>query len=114
MTAVLTGTELQVRKDIARVDADRKAIRIWLGVVIVALFCLVLVGGATRLTDSGLSITEWKPIHGVIPPLSVAEWEEELELYRQIPEYQQINKGMTWTSSSSSSGGNGRTGCSPA
>lgn len=95
MTAVLTGTELQVRKDIARVDADRKAIRIWLGVVIVALFCLVLVGGATRLTDSGLSITEWKPIHGVIPPLSVAEWEEELELYRQIPEYQQINKGMT-------------------
>ncbi len=95
MTAVLTGTELQVRKDIARVDADRKAIRIWLGVVIFALFCLVLVGGATRLTDSGLSITQWKPIHGIIPPLTVAEWEEELELYRQIPEYQQINKGMS-------------------
>ncbi len=95
MSAVLTGPELQVRKEIARVDSDRKAIRIWLGVVILALFCLVLVGGATRLTDSGLSITQWKPIHGVIPPLTVAEWEEELELYRQIPEYQQINKGMS-------------------
>ncbi|EKF58461.1 putative cytochrome C oxidase assembly transmembrane protein [Agrobacterium albertimagni AOL15] len=95
MTAVLTGTELQVRKDIARVDADRKTIRIWLGVVIFTLFCLVLVGGATRLTDSGLSITQWKPIHGVIPPLSTQEWEEELELYRQIPQYQQINKGMS-------------------
>lgn len=95
MTAVLTGTELQVRKEIARVDADRKAVRIWLGVVILALFCLVLVGGATRLTNSGLSITKWEPIHGVIPPLTAAEWEEELELYRQIPEYQQINKGMS-------------------
>jgi cytochrome c oxidase assembly protein subunit 15 len=95
MTAVLTGTELQVRKEIARVDADRKAVRIWLGVVIFALFCLVLVGGATRLTDSGLSITKWEPIHGVIPPLTTQEWEEELELYRQIPEYQQINKGMS-------------------
>ncbi|MDP3524708.1 MAG: COX15/CtaA family protein, partial [Hoeflea sp.] len=56
---------------------------------------LILVGGATRLTDSGLSITEWKPIHGVIPPLSEAEWQEELELYRQIPQYQLINKGMS-------------------
>ncbi len=42
-----------------------------------------------------MSITQWKPIHGVIPPLSVEEWEQELELYRQIPEYQQINKGMS-------------------
>ncbi len=95
MTAATIGTETQIRTQIAKVDADRRAIRIWLGVVLVTLFCLVLVGGATRLTDSGLSITEWKPIHGVIPPLSVAEWEQELELYRQIPEYQQINKGMT-------------------
>ena len=56
---------------------------------------LSLVGGATRLTDSGLSITEWKPIHGVIPPLDEAEWQEEFEKYQQIPEYQQINKGMS-------------------
>jgi cytochrome c oxidase assembly protein subunit 15 len=95
MTAATIGTETQIRTQIAKVDGDRRAIRIWLGVVIFTLFCLVLVGGATRLTDSGLSITQWKPIHGVIPPLSVAEWEQELELYRQIPEYQQINKGMS-------------------
>jgi len=77
------------------VHRNRAAQRTWLAVVLLAIFALVLVGGATRLTDSGLSITEWKPIHGVIPPLSEAEWQEELELYRQIPEYQLINKGMS-------------------
>ncbi|MEM9104783.1 MAG: COX15/CtaA family protein [Pseudomonadota bacterium] len=77
------------------IERNRVAIRIWLGIVMLAIFALVIVGGATRLTDSGLSITEWKPVHGVIPPLTQAEWEEELELYRQIPEYQQINKGMS-------------------
>lgn len=74
---------------------NRKMIRLWLGIVMLALLALVIVGGATRLTDSGLSITEWKPVHGVIPPLSEAAWQEELERYRQIPEYQQINKGMS-------------------
>lgn len=78
-----------------RLERDRRAVRRWLGVVLLVLFALVLVGGATRLTDSGLSITQWKPIHGVIPPLTAQEWEEELELYRQIPQYQQINRGMT-------------------
>ena len=77
------------------IERNRIVIRVWLAIVTLAIFALVIVGGATRLTDSGLSITEWKPIHGVIPPLSKAEWEEELELYRQIPEYQQINKGMS-------------------
>lgn len=84
-----------VGNETRRVDANRTTLRWWLKAVIATLFCLVLVGGATRLTDSGLSITEWKPIHGVIPPLSVADWEEEFQLYKQIPEYQQINKGMT-------------------
>jgi heme a synthase len=79
----------------ARVAENRTLLRRWLQVVLFTLFCLVLVGGATRLTDSGLSITEWKPIHGVIPPLSVGEWEEELDLYRKIPQYQQINRGMS-------------------
>ncbi|MEX0408519.1 COX15/CtaA family protein [Aquibium sp. LZ166] len=74
---------------------NRVLVRGWLYVVLVMLFALVFVGGATRLTESGLSITEWKPIHGVIPPLSDAEWQEEFEKYRQIPEYQQINKGMS-------------------
>ncbi len=75
--------------------ANRRAVRIWLYMCMLVLLTLVVVGGATRLTDSGLSITEWKPIHGVIPPLSEAEWQEELEKYRQIPEYQLINKGMS-------------------
>lgn len=79
----------------AAIVRNRRLMRIWLGVVLVAIFALVLVGGATRLTDSGLSITQWKPIHGVIPPMSETEWQEELQLYRQIPEYQLINKGMT-------------------
>ncbi|WP_269930217.1 COX15/CtaA family protein [Aminobacter sp. HY435] len=74
---------------------DRTAVRIWLYAVLVVLFALVMVGGATRMTGSGLSITEWKPIHGVIPPLNQAEWQEEFEKYQQIPQYEQINKGMT-------------------
>jgi cytochrome c oxidase assembly protein subunit 15 len=76
-------------------SADRRLMRIWLGVVLLAIFALVIVGGATRLTESGLSITEWKPIHGVIPPLGEAEWQEEFELYRQIPQYSEINRGMS-------------------
>ncbi|WP_423724815.1 COX15/CtaA family protein [Aurantimonas marianensis] len=74
---------------------NRAAIRLWLYTVAALVFALVLVGGATRLTDSGLSITEWKPIHGIIPPLSAAEWQEEFELYKRIPQYQEINRGMS-------------------
>jgi cytochrome c oxidase assembly protein subunit 15 len=55
----------------------------------------VIVGGATRLTDSGLSITEWKPLLGAIPPLSEADWQEAFAKYQQIPEYQLVNKGMS-------------------
>ena len=77
------------------VNRNRLSIRIWLAIVAIAIFALVIVGGATRLTDSGLSITQWKPIHGVVPPLTQDEWQEELTLYKQIPEYEQINKGMT-------------------
>jgi cytochrome c oxidase assembly protein subunit 15 len=74
---------------------NRTLVRGWLYLVLLVLFALVMVGGATRMTGSGLSITEWKPIHGVIPPLNQAEWQEEFEKYRQIPQYEQINKGMT-------------------
>ncbi|OHV76356.1 COX15/CtaA family protein [Rhizobium sp. LCM 4573] len=88
-------TAANILGETKRRERDRRAVRIWLGVVIFTLFCLVLVGGATRLTDSGLSITEWKPIHGAIPPLSVEEWQEEFELYKRIPQYEQINHGMT-------------------
>ncbi|MBO0902418.1 COX15/CtaA family protein [Jiella sonneratiae] len=74
---------------------NRRAVRLWLYAVALVVFALVLVGGATRLTESGLSITEWKPIHGVVPPLSAAEWQEEFELYKRIPQYEQMNRGMS-------------------
>lgn len=67
----------------------------WLRVVALFVVATLLVGGATRITDSGLSITEWAPLLGVIPPLSEAAWQEALAAYRQIPEYQLINKGMS-------------------
>lgn len=79
----------------SKASSNRKLLTIWLAIVLFAIFALVIVGGATRLTDSGLSITQWKPIHGVVPPLSVQEWQEEFDLYKKIPEYQQINKGMS-------------------
>ncbi len=70
-------------------------VRVWLTAIAVLIVAMIIVGGATRLTDSGLSITEWQPIHGTIPPLNEAEWREEFEKYQQIPEYQLINRGMT-------------------
>ncbi|WEK49117.1 MAG: COX15/CtaA family protein [Candidatus Kaistia colombiensis] len=74
---------------------DRALIRIWLGAVILMVIAMIIVGGATRLTGSGLSITEWKPIHGVIPPIGEVEWQEEFAKYQQIPQYEIVNKGMT-------------------
>ncbi|MGV1835553.1 COX15/CtaA family protein [Rhizobium rhizogenes] len=88
-------SEQAVLNEVARQDRNRRAIRIWLGCVLLALFALVLVGGATRLTESGLSITQWQPIHGVIPPLNAQEWQEEFDLYKRIPQFQLLNKDMT-------------------
>jgi heme a synthase len=79
----------------ARQTASLPAIRGWLCFVAFLVFCMVIVGGATRLTDSGLSITEWKPLLGAIPPFTEAHWLEAFEKYKLIPEYQTINKGMT-------------------
>jgi cytochrome c oxidase assembly protein subunit 15 len=59
------------------------------------ILAMVLVGGATRLTESGLSIVEWKPLTGTVPPLSESAWQAEFEKYRTIPQYQQVNRGMT-------------------
>ncbi|MEM7463263.1 MAG: COX15/CtaA family protein [Pseudomonadota bacterium] len=83
------------RQLVVREERNRLLVRSWLYVICALIFAMVLVGGATRLTDSGLSITEWKPLLGAIPPLSAEHWAEEFEKYRQIPEYQQINKGMS-------------------
>ncbi|MEM9437653.1 MAG: COX15/CtaA family protein [Pseudomonadota bacterium] len=73
----------------------RKAIRTWLLLLAGLVVAMIVVGGLTRLTDSGLSITVWEPIRGAIPPLNAAQWEAELEAYRQIPEYQLQNRGMS-------------------
>ncbi|MDA9980200.1 COX15/CtaA family protein [Yoonia sp.] len=73
----------------------RGLIRGWLMVLFGLVLVMIVVGGLTRLTDSGLSITEWKPVTGAMPPMSEAAWTEELEKYRAIPEYQLQNKGMT-------------------
>jgi cytochrome c oxidase assembly protein subunit 15 len=76
-------------------DHRRRAIRIWLLMVAACVFATVLIGGATRLTESGLSIVEWKPVTGVVPPLSAAAWQVEFQKYQAIPQYHAINRGMT-------------------
>jgi cytochrome c oxidase assembly protein subunit 15 len=71
------------------------AVRAWLYVLAALVVAMILVGGATRLTDSGLSITEWQPIAGFIPPLTEAQWLDAFEKYKQIPEYELVNRGMS-------------------
>lgn len=73
----------------------RRLVRGWLMMLFSLVVVMIAVGGLTRLTDSGLSITEWAPLSGAIPPMSAAEWEAEFEAYRQIPEYQLQNRGMS-------------------
>ncbi|MGU3493737.1 COX15/CtaA family protein [Xanthobacteraceae bacterium A53D] len=70
------------------------AVRLWLHVVAALVVLMVVVGGATRLTESGLSITEWKPVTGTLPPLSEAAWQAEFDKYKTIPQYEILNKGM--------------------
>jgi cytochrome c oxidase assembly protein subunit 15 len=74
---------------------DRRAVRFWLIAVAGLVFLMVLVGGATRLTESGLSITQWKPVSGVLPPLSAADWQAEFDRYKHIPQFAQLNSDMT-------------------
>ncbi len=78
-----------------RVSAQPQALVRWLYFVAFLIVAMVAVGGITRLTESGLSITQWKPISGIIPPLTEAQWMAEFANYQRIPEYQQINRGMT-------------------
>jgi heme a synthase len=72
-----------------------KGVATWLKWVALMIFIMVIIGGATRLTDSGLSITEWEPIMGAIPPLSAADWDLAFEKYKQIPEFKVQNSQMT-------------------
>ena len=80
-----------------RVEARPRpgAVAAWLFTCCGLIFLMVVVGGVTRLTLSGLSITEWRPVIGVVPPLSVADWAAEFAKYQQIPEYRLVHYGMT-------------------
>ena len=79
--------------DRGRRDA-RAAIRVWLMALFVLVVLMIAVGGLTRLTESGLSITEWKPVTGAVPPLNDADWQAEFAKYQAIPQYALMNNGM--------------------
>jgi heme a synthase len=72
-----------------------RPVRLWLLVSAAMILLTLIVGGATRLTESGLSIVEWKPVTGVLPPLSQAEWQAEFAKYQIIPQYRELNRGMS-------------------
>ena len=79
----------------ARPKGARRAIRFWLLVLFAMVLAMIALGGATRLTGSGLSITEWAPVTGALPPLNHADWQAEFEAYKQIPQYTEVNAGMS-------------------
>jgi cytochrome c oxidase assembly protein subunit 15 len=79
----------------ASIASQQRSVAAWLIVCCACVFAMVVVGGVTRLTHSGLSIVEWQPIVGTLPPLDHAQWEEAFAKYRQTPEYREVNRGMT-------------------
>ncbi len=92
----------------------RTRVAAWLFACCALLFVMIVIGGITRLTRSGLSIVEWQPIVGTLPPLSEAQWMEIFEKYKLTPEYKQVNFGMSRTTSRAFSGGSTSTDCSDA
>ncbi len=72
-----------------------RAVRIWLWIGVIMIFLQVIIGGVTRLTGSGLSITRWEVVTGTIPPLTPQAWEEAFDLYKATPQYAKINRGMS-------------------
>ncbi len=75
--------------------ASPRAVRTWLLTIAAMIALMVLVGGATRLTESGLSIVEWKPVTGILPPLTASQWRDAFEAYKTIPQYRELNAGMS-------------------
>jgi cytochrome c oxidase assembly protein subunit 15 len=90
-TTILAGSGKATRVPVRHA----RALRIWLAALAALIVAMILVGGATRLTDSGLSITEWKPIVGVMPPLSESDWNDAFASYKTIPEYTELKRGMS-------------------
>ncbi|HKX11192.1 MAG TPA: COX15/CtaA family protein [Stellaceae bacterium] len=93
MTSLAPSSLVEPAPD-AATGGDR-GIALWLFGCAAMIFLMVVIGGVTRVTESGLSITEWQPISGVIPPLSAADWSQEFDHYKAIPQYQAIHAGMT-------------------
>ena len=78
-----------------RAPTAERPIAFWLLFCAAMVFLMVVIGGITRLTESGLSITEWQPVEGVLPPLSDAQWQDAFDKYKAIPQYAAIHAGMT-------------------
>src|SRR4051812_32537573 len=76
-------------------ERGERAIAYWLLLCCAMIFAMVVIGGITRLTLSGLSITEWQPVTGIVPPMSQAAWIAEFEKYQRIPQYKLLNTGMS-------------------
>lgn len=95
MTSILSETTRADGAMTERHHAGRRAVGLWLLALCAMVAAMVMIGGITRLTESGLSIMEWRPILGAIPPLGEAEWQRVFALYRQIAEYKHVNAGMT-------------------
>src|SRR5438874_3917703 len=95
MSSTLQGLAAERPGEMRLTARHARALRAWLGIVALLIVAMVLVGGATRLTDSGLSITEWQPVTGVVPPLNGAQWHTEFEKYQAVPQYRRLNSGMS-------------------
>ncbi|MFT6071968.1 MAG: cytochrome c oxidase assembly protein subunit 15, partial [Alphaproteobacteria bacterium] len=76
-------------------NAKWDAVFYWLMIIAAMIIAMVIVGGFTRLTGSGLSITQWKPLYGAIPPLNLSQWMQEFKAYQQIPQFKLLNASMT-------------------
>src|SRR6478609_2081875 len=83
-----------MHEPIKATNASLRPVRLWLLISAAMILLTLIVGGATRLTESGLSIVEWKPITGVLPPFSENEWRAEFGKYQTIPQYRELNRGM--------------------
>jgi cytochrome c oxidase assembly protein subunit 15 len=95
MVRAVSGKQAPMSEKTSVPASHARAVRRWLLAVAAMIFLTLVVGGATRLTESGLSITEWKPVAGVLPPVSEQAWQDKFKAYQAIPQYQERNRGMS-------------------
>jgi cytochrome c oxidase assembly protein subunit 15 len=77
------------------VTQNSRILVVWLSIVCVVIYLMIVVGGVTRLTQSGLSMVDWQPVMGIVPPITSQEWQETFTRYQQFPEYRQVNQAMS-------------------